>query len=94
MDVHKEKALKADRAANAIGDAMIKTLSDMRSTFTAQFNLDEQLVTLAIAKAAVGIAANAASQATGMGLNENTELEERLQDVIHDAMNELLCDSD
>jgi regulator of sigma D len=94
MDVHKEKALKADRAANAIGDAMIKTLSDMRSTFTAQFNLDEQLVTLAIAKAAVGIAADATSQATGMGLNENTELEERLQDVIHDAMNELLCDPD
>jgi hypothetical protein len=94
MDVHKEKAGKADRAASAIGDAMIKTLSDMRSTFTAQFNLDEQLVTLAIAKAAVGIAADAASQATGMGLNENNELEERLQDVIYDAMNELLCDTD
>ena len=94
MDVHQEKARKADRAASAIGDAMIKTLSDMRSTFTAQFNLDEQLVTLAIAKAAVGIAADATSHATGMGLNESNELEERLQDVIHEAMNELLCDTD
>lgn len=94
MDVRQEKARKADRAASAIGDAIVKTLLDMRPTFAARFHLDEQLVTLAIAKAAVGIAADAASQATGMAWNENVELEERLQDVIFDAMNELLCDSD
>jgi hypothetical protein len=46
---------------------MAKTLTDMRPSFAADYDLDDQLVTLAIAKAAVGIAADAASQATGMG---------------------------
>lgn len=93
MDVHQEKARKAEHAANSIGDAMVKTLLDMRPAFAARFRLDEQLVTLAIAKAALGIAADATSQATGMALSENSELQERLEDVIFEAMNELLCDT-
>ena len=64
----------------------------MRSTFADRYDLDEQLVTLAIAKAAVGIAADAASQATGMVAEECNELEDRLHAVVFDAMNELLGD--
>jgi hypothetical protein len=92
MDLHKEKARKADRAVSAIGDAMAKTLTDMRPTFAAEYDLDDQLVTLAIAKAAVGIAADAASQATGMKADKYDELEQRLHMVVFDAMTELLSD--
>ena len=90
MDLHKEKARKADRAVSAISHAMAKTLTDMRPSFAADYDLDDQLVTLAIAKAAVGIAADAASQATGMGADKYNELEERLHTVVFDAMTELL----
>ena len=90
MDDNKEKALKANRAADAIGDAMVKTLAGMRPTLAVKYDLDEQLITLAIAQAAVDIAADAASQATGMGEAEQCELENRLHDVVFDAMNELL----
>ncbi len=90
MDLHKEKAEKADRAASAIGDAMVKTLTDMAPKFASEYDLDDQLVTLAIAKAAVGIAADATSQATGMGTEEFNELEERLHAVVFDAMTDLL----
>ena len=92
MDLHKEKARKANRAASAISDAMVKKLTDMRPTFAVQYDLDDQLVTLAIAQAAVGIAADAASQATGMGTEEHIELEDRLHAVVFDAMNELLSE--
>ena len=92
MDLHKEKAQKANLAASAISDAMIKKLADMRPKFAAQYDLDDQLVTLAIAQAAVGIAADAASQATGMGTDEHTNLENRLHAVVFDAMNEWLGD--
>jgi hypothetical protein len=66
-----------------------KTLADLRPTFAAAYDLDDQLVTLAIAKAAMGIAAGAASEAIGMGTDECDELEERLYDVVYDAINEL-----
>ena len=88
MNQHKENARKADQAANAIGDAMVKTLTEMRSSVEVRYDLDPQLVTLAIAKAAVGLAADAASQATGMGADEYSELEERLHEVVCDAMHE------
>jgi hypothetical protein len=90
MDQHKEKARKADRAVSAVGDAMAKTLTDVRPSIAVQYDLDDQLVTLAIAKAAVGLAADAASQATGMGTDEHDELEGRLHEVVFDAMNDLL----
>ena len=92
MDLHKEKARKANHAANAISDVMVKKLTDMRPAFAAKYDLDDQLVTLAIAQSAVGIAADAASQATGMGTDEHIELEERLHAVVFDAMNDLLGD--
>jgi regulator of sigma D len=91
MKQNEEKAMRANRAANAIGDAMLKTLTGMRPQLASQFKLDEQLITLAIAQAAVDIAADAASQATGMVDEEQFELEYRLHEVVHDAMNELLC---
>ena len=72
-------------------DVMVKKLTDLRPGFAVKYDLDDQLVTLAIAQAAVGIAADAASQATGMGTDEHIELEERLHTVVFDAMNELLC---
>jgi hypothetical protein len=87
---NKEKARKAKRAASAISEAMVKTLTDMRPAFAVKYDLDDQLVTLAIAQAAVGIAANAASQATGLGAADHIELEDRLHEVVFDAMNELL----
>jgi hypothetical protein len=87
---NKEKATKANRAASAISEAMVKTLTDMRPAFAAKYDLDDQLVTLAIAQAAVGIAANAASQATGMCSADHVVLEDRLHEVVFDAMNELL----
>jgi hypothetical protein len=92
MDLHQEKAQKANRAACAISDAIVKELVDMRPKFAAQFDLDEQLVTLAIAQAAVGIAADATSQATGMGMDKHVDLENRLHAVVFDVMNELLGD--
>ena len=91
MDLHKEKARKANHAASAMTDVMVKKLTDMRPAFAAKYDLDDQLVTLAIAQAAVGIAAVAASQATGMDADEHIKLEDRLHAVVFDAMNELLC---
>jgi hypothetical protein len=90
LETNKEKARKANRAAGAIGDAMVKSLMDMRPVLAAKYDLDDQLVTLAIAQAAVGIAANAASQATGMCDADHVVLEDRLHEVVYDAMNELL----
>src|SRR5215212_1629584 len=72
-DLHKEKARKANHAASAISNMMNKKLTDMRPDFAAKYDLDDQLVTLAIAQAAVGIAANAASQATGMDTDKHIE---------------------
>jgi hypothetical protein len=69
---------------------MVKTLTDMRPALAAKYGLDDQLVTLAIAQAAVDIAANAASQATGMCSADHVVLEDRLHEVVFDAMNELL----
>jgi hypothetical protein len=92
MDLNIEKAEKADRAANAIGEVIVKTLTDMRPELATEYELDDQLVTLAIAKAAVGIAADATSQATGMGDAASNDLEDRLQAVVFDAMNDLLED--
>lgn len=92
MDLHKEKARKANRAASAISDVIVNKLTDMRPTFAVRYDLDDQLVTLAIAQAAVGIAADAASQATGMGTEEHVELEDRLHAVVFDAMNKLLSE--
>lgn len=88
MDKRKESARKADCAAGAIGDAMIKTLLDMRPEIAHRYDLDDQLVTLAIAKAAMVITADAASQATGMEPEECDELEDRLHTVVLDAMKE------
>ena len=92
MDLHKEKARKANRAASAISDVIVNKLTDMRPTFAVRYDLDDQLVTLAIAQAAVGIAADAASKATGMGTEEHVELEDRLHAVVFDAMNKLLSE--
>ena len=92
MDLNIEKAQKADRAAGAIGEVIVKTLTDLRPELAAEYELDDQLVTLAIAKAAVGIAADATSQATGMGDAASNDLEDRLHAVVFDAMNELLDD--
>ncbi len=88
MDQRIDKARKANRAASAIGQAMTKTLEELRPTMAAAYDLDDQLVTLAIAKASVGVAADAASEAVGMATDECNELEERLHDVISDAISE------
>jgi hypothetical protein len=90
VNQHIEKARKANRAADAIASSMTQTLLDMQPTFARRFNIDEQLVSLAIAQAAVGIAASAASKATGMEEAECAELNERLNEVVFEAMNELL----
>jgi hypothetical protein len=92
VNQHQEQARKADRAVGAIGHAMAKTLTEMRPSFSVEFDLDEQLVTLAIAKAAVGLAADSASQATGMGTDDYNALKERLHKVVFDAMNKLLSE--
>jgi hypothetical protein len=92
VNQHQEKAHKANRAVDAIGHEMAKTLTKMRPSVAVEYDLDDQLVTLAIAKAAVGLAANAASQATGMGTDEHIELQDRLHEVVFDAMNELLSE--
>ena len=94
VNQQQEKAQKANRAASAIGTAMEKTLADLRPTFAVAYDLDDQLVTLAIAKAAMGIAAGAASAAIGMATDECDELEDRLNDVVYDAINELEAKSD
>jgi hypothetical protein len=90
MEQNVEKARKTNLAASAISNAMSVKLTDMTPGFAVQYDLDDQLVTLAIAQAAVGIAANAASEATGMGADDAIELEDRLHAVVFDAMNELL----
>jgi hypothetical protein len=92
VNQHIEKAGKANRAADAIAGSMAQTLLEMRPIVAHQFNIDEQLVTLAIAQAAMGIAASAASKATGMVAEECAELKDRLNAVVFDAMNELLTE--
>jgi hypothetical protein len=89
MHKRKESAQKADRAASAIGDAMVKTVTDMRPAISDQYELDDQLVTLAIAKAALVITADAASQASGMESEECNDLEDRLHEVVLDAMHKI-----
>ena len=90
MNQHIEKARTANRAADAIASSMEKTLLEMRPAFAHRFNIDDELVSLAIAQAAMGIAASAASKATGMVDEECAELNDRLNEVVFDAMNELL----
>jgi hypothetical protein len=86
MDRRKEKAEKANRAASAIGRAITKTLAELRPAFADAYDLDDQLLTLAIAKASVGVAADAASEAVGLRTDECDELEGRLHDVISEAI--------
>jgi hypothetical protein len=81
-----ESARKADCAAGAIEDAIVKQIADVKPAIARQYELDEQLVTLAIAKAAMVITADAASQATGMEAEECNELEDRLHAVVLDAI--------
>jgi hypothetical protein len=88
MELHHDKVEKATLAADAIGDAIEEKLTDLRATVAAEYDLDDQLVTLAIAKAAVEIVANAASQATGMETEKSNELEDRLYEVVYEAMDE------
>lgn len=88
MELHDDKLEKATLAADAIGDAIEEKLTDLRATVAAEYDLDDQLVTLAIAKAAVEIVANAASQVTGMETEKSNELEDRLYKVVYDAMDE------
>jgi len=92
MDLHKEKARKANHAPCGINEVMVKKLTDMRPNLAIKYELDDQLVTLAIAQAAVGIAADVASQATGMDSDKHIQLQDRLHAVVFDAMNELLRD--
>src|SRR4051794_29614395 len=92
MDLHKEKARKANQAASGISEVMVKKLTDMRPSLATKYELDDQLITFATAQAAVGIAADAASQATGMDGDKRIELEGRLHAVVFDAMNDLLRD--
>jgi hypothetical protein len=86
MDIHDEMAQKATLAADVIGNAMEEKLTDMRPAVAAEYDLDDQLVTLAIAKAAIEIAAGAASHAAGLKTDELNDLEDRLYDVIVDVM--------
>jgi hypothetical protein len=87
-----EKAHTANLAASAIRYAVSKTLHDMAPAFAVQYDLDEQLVILAIAQAALGVAVIATSEATGMASDDVIVLEDRLHGVVFDAMNELLND--
>lgn len=88
MELHHVKVEKATLAADAIGDAMDEKLTDLRATVAAEYDLDDQLVTLAIAKAAVEIVASAASEASGMETDKSNKLEERLYEVVYEAMDE------
>jgi len=88
MELHNDKLEKATLAADAIGDAIEEKLTDLRATVAAEYDLDDQLFTLAIAKAAVEIVANAASEVTGMETEKSNELEDRLYKVVYDAMDE------
>jgi hypothetical protein len=88
MNSNREVAQRANRAADAIGDSILGMLEGMRSAIADRFELDERLVSLAIAKAAMGITADAASQATGMVADECDELEDRLHAVVTDAIDE------
>ena len=84
MELPQDQVDKATQAA----DAIAKKLTDLRPAVAAEYDLDDQLVTLAIAKAAVEIVANAASQATGMETKKSNELEDRLYEVVYEAMDE------
>jgi hypothetical protein len=86
MDRRKEKAERANRAASAIGQAITKTLKGLRPQVADAYDLDDQLVKLAIAKASVGVAADAASEAVGLRADECNELEGRLHDVLSEAI--------
>ena len=88
MELHHDKVEKATLAADAIGNAIEEKLSDLRATVAAEYDLDDQLVTLAIAKAAVEIVASAASEASGMETEKSHQLEDRLYQVVYDAMHE------
>jgi hypothetical protein len=88
MELRQDKVQQATLAADAIGDAIEKKLIGMRAAVAAEYDLDDQLVTLAITKAAVGIVATAASQVTGMGTDAFNELEDRLYEVVAEAMDQ------
>jgi hypothetical protein len=90
MDSHQDKADKANCAADAIAETMVKALEDLRPAIAAKYDLDDQLATLAIAQAAVGIAVDATSQATGMPEEKSNELEGRMQEAMYEAMCDLL----
>ena len=68
---------------------LLTRIRNGQSSGKTEVNCPASKVKLAIAKAAVGLAAGAASEAIGMGMDECDELENRLYDVVHDAITEL-----
>lgn len=86
MDSRQCKADKANRAASDLGWAFMQTFDDLRSNLEVSHDLDDQLVMLAIAKASVGIAIEATAEIADMGKDECEVLEERIYEVIVDAL--------
>lgn len=89
MDASLDKAENANRAATEIGRVLMQTLDELRANLEVAYDLDGQLVMLAIAKASVGIAIGATAEIADMEDNECDELEVRLYEVIFDALGEL-----
>ena len=60
MGEHENRALRTDAAATDITDAIMIATSTYREQLADKYGIDEQLTNLAIAKAAVKVAVDAA----------------------------------
>jgi hypothetical protein len=88
MDSHQNEARKVNHAATEIADALATTLTDVRSQLQSKYELDAQLLYLAISKAAATLAATSAAQAAGLTPREALEMNQKIERTVLDVMYE------
>ena len=88
MASRQEDARKVNHAAGEIAEALAKTLTDVQSMLQSKYNLDAQLLYLAISRAAATIAATSAAQAAGLTPREAFEMNQKIERTVLDLMYE------
>ena len=89
MDKREDRALRTDAAATDITNAIMIATSTYHEQLAGKYGIDEQLTNLAIAKASVKVAVDAAARAAGLTAEQCMALEQQLNHVIYEAMREV-----
>jgi hypothetical protein len=85
QDRHERESAKSHRASIEIADALSKMFSELKPKIMAKYSLeDEQVILLAIAKAAVRLGTNS-MQAGSLTADQTEKLERKLQSIMLNA---------